>query len=407
MPNAPMPRLAVARCRRRCWTPVCKRRGWGPVPLPLAAALRAREVHGHVGLGLLPHAWNRGFPTACRPAAVRGTTPALLMSTVRRCTHAWTSVKYARGHPAADRGGAARHLSARAAPEREGTLPFLGTGEINRAYQMLYTGFEFISGKDRFITRPKKPSVFNDDAPPTFPLPGGGSGGTGGSSGGSFSLSKLLEAIWDFVRDALEYAGELALWLVSQVTTPLTYPIRYALYLLQLALYEAYRHFRWGMAISGWVFPEPDELGNALAQQFINPSVSTFAQVMTRPLQSDLPSKSAVSSSPAPPLSPSRGPAVLTAAIRRITPTGLSSWSRRSGLRTRGRACPPTRRHARTGHFVAVDRNQELCRQPRSRSTSISVEPMKLLTLVVAPENCCYRTGTWTAIGATRRNAGT
>lgn len=170
-------------------------------------------------------------------------------------------------------------------PNVKGTLPFLGTGEINRAYQMLYTAFEFISGKDRFIARPQKPAVFNDDAPPTFPLPGGGYGGTGGSSGGSFSLSKLLESIWDFVLDALEYAGELALWLVSQVTTPLTYPIRYALYLLQLALYEAYRHFRWGMAISGWVFPEPDELGNALAQQFINPSVSTFAQVMTRPLQ--------------------------------------------------------------------------------------------------------------------------
>lgn len=170
-------------------------------------------------------------------------------------------------------------------PNVKGTLPFLGNGEINRAYQMLFTGLELITGKDRFIARPTPPSVFNDDAPPTFPLPGGGSGGAGGSSGGSFSLSKLLEAIWDFVRDALEYAGELALWLVSQVTTPLTYPIRYALYLLQLALYEAYRHFRWGLAISGWVFPEPDELGNVFAQQFINPAVATFAQVMARPLQ--------------------------------------------------------------------------------------------------------------------------
>lgn len=170
-------------------------------------------------------------------------------------------------------------------PNVKGTLPFLGPSEINRAYQMLFTAFELITGKDRFIARPKPPSVFNDNAPPTFPLPGGGSGSSGGSSGGSFSLSKLLEAIWNFVRDALEYAGELALWLVSQVTTPLTYPIRYALYLIQLALYEAYRHFRWGLAISGWVFPEPDELGNALAQQFINPAVATFAQVMARPLQ--------------------------------------------------------------------------------------------------------------------------
>ena len=116
---------------------------------------------------------------------------------------------------------------------------------------------------------------------------------------------------------------------MSQVTTPLTYPIRYALYLLQLALYEAYRHFRWGMAISGWVFPEPDELGNALAQQFINPSVSTFAQVMTRPLQEWPPEQERCVFFPAPPSSRSRGPAVLTAAIRRTTPTGSSSWSRR------------------------------------------------------------------------------
>jgi len=189
-------------------------------------------------------------------------------------------------------------------PNVKGTLPFLGTGEINRAYQMLYTALEFITGKDRYIPRPQPPSVFNDDAPPTFPLPGGGSGGSGGSSGGSFSLSKLLEAIWDFVRDALEYAGELALWLVSQITTPLTYPVRYALYLLQLALYEAYRHFRWGLAISGWVFPEPDELGNALAQQFINPIPASFAQVMARPLQEYPPEQERCVSFPASSLEP-------------------------------------------------------------------------------------------------------
>jgi hypothetical protein len=190
-------------------------------------------------------------------------------------------------------------------PNVKGTIPFLGADEVNRAYQMLLTGLETITGKDRYIPRPKPPSVFNDDAPPTFPLPGGGSGGSGGSGGGSFSLSKLLEAIWDFVRDMLEYAADLALWLISQVTTPLTYPVRYALYLLQLALYEAYRHFRWGLAISGWVFPEPDELGNAMAQQFINPAAASFADVLTRPLQEHPPEQEKCAFFPASPLEPS------------------------------------------------------------------------------------------------------
>ncbi|HEV8362431.1 MAG TPA: zinc dependent phospholipase C family protein [Gemmatimonadaceae bacterium] len=189
-------------------------------------------------------------------------------------------------------------------PNVKGTISFLGPDEINRAYQMLYTAFEMITGKDRYIPRPKAPSVFNDDAPPTFPLPGGGSGGSGGSGGGSFSLSKLLEAIWDYVRDMLEYAAELALWLVSQVTTPLTYPVRYALYLLQLALYEAYRHFRWGLAISGWIFPEPDELANAMAQQFINPSASKFDDVLTRPLQENPPEQDKCAFFPNSPLEP-------------------------------------------------------------------------------------------------------
>ena len=187
-------------------------------------------------------------------------------------------------------------------PNVKGTIPFLGAAEINRAYQMLFTAFEFITGKDRYIPRPQPPKVFNDAAPPTFPLPGGGSGGSGGGSGGSFSLSKLLEAIWDFVRESLEYAAELGLWLISQITTPLTYPIRYALYLIQLALYEAYRHFRWGMAISGWVFPEPDELANAMAQQFINPSAASFDDLVQRPLQEWPPEQEKCAFFPASPL---------------------------------------------------------------------------------------------------------
>lgn len=166
-------------------------------------------------------------------------------------------------------------------PNVKGTIPFLQQQHINRAYQMLVQGLELMTAKERFLPRPEPPSVFNDDAPPTFPTPGGGSGtGSGGSSGGSFSLLSLLLAILDFIRDLFEYLADLALWLVSQATFPLTYPVRYALYLLQLGLYEIYRQYRWALCLSGYAFPDPDQLFNPLAQQFINPLVAV--QVMPR-----------------------------------------------------------------------------------------------------------------------------
>jgi hypothetical protein len=160
-------------------------------------------------------------------------------------------------------------------PNVKGTIPFLQAEHINRAYQMLLQALELMTGKDRNLPRPEPPSVFNDDAPPGFPVPGGGSGsGSGGSSGGSFSLLSLLQAILDFIKDLFEYVHDLVLWLISQVTTPLTYPVRYALYLLQLALYEIYRQYRWALCLSGYAFPDPDQLFNPLAQQFINPSAN-------------------------------------------------------------------------------------------------------------------------------------
>ncbi len=174
-------------------------------------------------------------------------------------------------------------------PNVGGTIPFLKEEHVNRAYQMLVVGLEIMTSKERFLARPQPPSVFNDDAPPTFPVPGGGSGsGSGGSSGGSFSLAALLWAILDYIKDLFEYLTDLALWLVSQVTFPLTYPIRYALYLMQLGLYEIYRQFRWALSLSGFAFPDPDQLFNPLAQQFINPA--TDVQSMPRrefPIEQD------------------------------------------------------------------------------------------------------------------------
>lgn len=157
-------------------------------------------------------------------------------------------------------------------PNVKGNIPFLKQEHINRAYRMMVEALELMTSKERYLPRPKPPSVFNDAAPPTFPTPGGGSGsGSGGSSGGSFSLSSLLKAILESIRDLFEYLNDLALWLISQVTFPLTYPIRYALYLMQLGLYEIYRQYRWALCLSGYAFPDPDQLTNPLAQQFINP----------------------------------------------------------------------------------------------------------------------------------------
>ncbi len=158
-------------------------------------------------------------------------------------------------------------------PNVGGTIPFLDRSHINRAYQMLLTGLEIMTSKERAISRPEPPPFFNDDAFPTFPLPGGGSGGSSGSGGGSFSLVALLLAIFNYIRDLFEYVNDLVLWLISQVTTPLTFPIRYGLYLLQLTLYEIYRQYRWALALSGFTYPDPDQLPHPLAQQFVNPQV--------------------------------------------------------------------------------------------------------------------------------------
>jgi hypothetical protein len=162
-------------------------------------------------------------------------------------------------------------------PNVGGTTPFLGQDEVNRAYRMLRRGLGIMTGVDRYIARPTPPSVFNDDGPPSFPLPGGGSGGSGGGGGGwSFDLLALLAAIFEYIKDLFEYIADLVLWLISQVTYPLTYPLRLALYYLKLALYDALRALRWALSMTGYMFPEPDELFHPYAQQFINPTGSPF-----------------------------------------------------------------------------------------------------------------------------------
>ena len=163
-------------------------------------------------------------------------------------------------------------------PTVGGTVPFLGHSNVNRAYQMLVMGLEIMTSRDRLIPRPQPPSFFDDAAPPTFPTPGGGGGGSGGGGGGgSFSLLGLLLAIFDYIKDLFDYLGDLLLWLISQITTPLTYPVRYALYLFQLSLYSIYRAYRWALALTGFAYPDPDQLYNPLAQQFINPIGSVTA----------------------------------------------------------------------------------------------------------------------------------
>jgi len=128
-----------------------------------------------------------------------------------------------------------------------------------------------MTGRDRFLAPPRAPGLLSDDAPPTFPPPRGGSGSSSSSGGGTFSLVDLLTAIWGFIKDLLSYLGDLTNWLILQASSPLSYPIRHTLYLVKLGLYEVYRLVRWLLALSGYVYPDPDQLGNALSQQFINP----------------------------------------------------------------------------------------------------------------------------------------
>lgn len=153
-------------------------------------------------------------------------------------------------------------------------VAFPGKSEINRAYQMQKEAFEIMTGKDRKLGPPKVPKVFGDLEPPTFPGAGGSGGGgsgSGGSSGG-FSLLDILAAIAKFIADTVIYVAELAIWLVSKVTSLLTYPVRLALYLVQLGLYQVYRAFRWALVISGYVYPDVDQLADPFAEQFLNPN---------------------------------------------------------------------------------------------------------------------------------------
>ena len=156
-------------------------------------------------------------------------------------------------------------------PNVGGTVPFLRADEVNRAYRMLRRAMEMMTGVDRHISKPTPPSVFGDDEPPTFPVPGGSGGGGGGGGGWSFDLAALLAAILDYIMDIFDYLGDLALWLVSKITHPLTYPVRLALYYLKLGLYDILRATRWALSVTGYMFPEPDELFHPYAQQFINP----------------------------------------------------------------------------------------------------------------------------------------
>jgi hypothetical protein len=158
-------------------------------------------------------------------------------------------------------------------------IPFLGKTEINRAYQMQKEALEIMTGKNRHLGPPKVPKVLGDLEPPTYPVQGG-SGGGGGGGGSGFSLSSLLNSIWNFIKNTLGYVASLAVWLLSKVTSPLTYPVRYALYLVQLGLYEAYRAFRWALVVSAYVYPDADQLADPLAQQFINPSPT---QILSNP----------------------------------------------------------------------------------------------------------------------------
>jgi hypothetical protein len=151
-------------------------------------------------------------------------------------------------------------------------IPFLGKEEINRAYQMQKLAFEIMTGKDRHLGPPKPPQVFGDMDFPTYPTNSGSGGGGGGGGGGGFSLSSLLKAIWDFIKNTLTYLANLGLWLISKITSPLTYPVRYALYLMQLGLYEVYRAFRWALVVSAYMYPDTDQLADPFAQQFINPN---------------------------------------------------------------------------------------------------------------------------------------
>lgn len=156
-------------------------------------------------------------------------------------------------------------------------IPFLGRDEINRAYQMQKFAFELMTGKDRHLGPPVPPQVFGDMDFPTYPVPGGsGSSSGSGGGGGGFSLSSLLQAIWDFIKNTFQYLGDLALWLISKITSPLTYPVRYALYLFQLGLYDIYRAFRWALVVSAYLLPDPDQLADPFAQQFINPHPSSI-----------------------------------------------------------------------------------------------------------------------------------
>lgn len=131
-------------------------------------------------------------------------------------------------------------------------------GDLERMWQMLYMAMEMQT--DGYSVKRPSPPDFPIDfesfpAPPDYEATFGG-----GRRRGGFSWKALFEALWNFIKDTFSYIHDVIKWVVDSLVATSLWPFQYALYLIQLGIYQVYRAFRRVLALRGYCYAHPDEL---------------------------------------------------------------------------------------------------------------------------------------------------
>jgi hypothetical protein len=130
-------------------------------------------------------------------------------------------------------------------------------------FALLYKYIKYTSTDYYKMPKPTPPEVFPNIDPP---LPPGSSDDAPGSSDDDWDFWKTLLAIFAWIKYLADWLAYIATILPALVADLGTYPARYVLYLIEEALYELWKAFRYLLVLEGFVMPEPDEIDLGLVQ---------------------------------------------------------------------------------------------------------------------------------------------
>ena len=149
--------------------------------------------------------------------------------------------------------GGIRHPDGRLLEGRE----YPSDADLRRMWKMLHMAIETQTTGGGL--RPPEPPTYDIDFD-SFPSPPQFEDYIGERRRGGFSWKALLESLISFVKDVFVYLHRLLVHVVNKVVEAGLMPLRYALYLIRMALYSIYRAYRRVMALRGYCFAHPDEL---------------------------------------------------------------------------------------------------------------------------------------------------